>query len=100
MTDTERNEKFDKKKREVAIELLGIDPMSKEVQEAAKTVQAVEIRVTDPNWGKKNAVSWMERTRITDPMNNDIEGINRYDPKASDTRKTIAPDWLKGCKLA
>ena len=100
MTDAERNQKFDEKKRQVAIELLGIDPMSEDVKQKAKTVQDVEVRVTDPNWGKKNAVSWMERTRITDPMNNDIDGINRYDPKASDTRKSIGPDWFEGCKLA
>lgn len=100
MTDEERNQKFDDKKRRVCIELLGIDPASKEVIEASSKVAEPEVRVTDPLWGKKNAVSWMDRTRITDPMNNDIEGLNRYNPKASDTRTQIGPDFYAGWKLA
>ena len=100
MTDEERNQRFDAKKREVAIMLTGIDPWSKEVKDAAEDAWASEVRVIDPQWGKKNAVSWMERVRITEPMNNDIDGINRYDPKASDKRTSIEPDWLRGCRLA
>ena len=100
MTDEERNQKFNDKKRRVAIELLGIDPLSKEVLEASSKVSEPEVRVTDPLWGKKNAKSWMERERFTDPMNNDIEGLNRYDPKASDRRTQIGPDPYAGLKLA
>ena len=100
MTDEERNKKFDAKKREVAILLTGVDPFSEKAKVAEEEAWAPEVRVTDPLWGKKNALSWMERERITDPMNNDIEGLNRYDPKASDTRTSIEPDWLRGCKLA
>lgn len=99
MTDEERNKKFDAKKREVAIMLTGIDPFSAEVKAAEEEAWAPEVRVVDPLWGKKNVMSWMERERITHPMNNDIEGLNRYDPKASDKRTTIEPDWLAGCKV-
>ena len=100
MTDEERNKKFDDKKRRVCIELLGIDPMSKEVQERAAIASEVEVRTTDPLWGKKNATSWMERIRITNPMNNDIEGLNRYNPKASDKRTRIGPNRYAGWTLA
>lgn len=100
MTDEERNKKFDAKKREIAIMLTGVDPFSEQAKAAEEKAWAPEVRVVDPLWGKKNAVSWMERERITDPMNNDIEGLNRYDPKASDTRTSVEPDWLSGCKLA
>jgi len=100
MTDEERNKKFDDKKRRLAIELLGIDPLSKEVAEAVSKIAEPEVRVTDPYWGKKSAVSWMDRPRITNPMNNDIEGLNRYDPKASDHRTQIGPDFYAGWTLA
>lgn len=100
MTDEERNQKFDDKKRRVAIELLGIDPLSKDVLEASNKIVEPEVRVVDPLWGKANAKSWMERKRITHPMNNDIEGLNRYDPNASDTRTQIGPDFYAGWKLA
>ena len=100
MTDEERVKLFDDKKRRVCIELTGIDPLSKETMNAAKVAMDVEVRVTDPMWGKKDAVSWMDRTRITDPMNNDIDGFNRYDPEASDTRTMIGPDPYEGWTLA
>lgn len=100
MTDEERNKKFDDKKRRVCIELLGVDPESKDVKNAAQQVEEPEVRVVDPLWGKKNAVSWMDRIRITDPMNNDIEGLNRYNPAASDTRTMIGPDPYAGWTLA
>lgn len=100
MTDEERNKMFDDKKRRVCIELTGIDPLSKEAKAREAIAADVEVRVTDSMWGKSNAVSWMDRTRITDPMNNDIEGFNRYDPSASDHRTMIGPDWYKDIKLA
>ena len=100
MTDEERNKKFDDKKRRVAIELLGIDPLSKEVLKASNKTSEPEVRVIDPLWGNKNAVSWMERVRFTNPMNNDIEGLNRYDPNASDKRTVIGSDFYPGWKLA
>ena len=100
MTDEERNNKFDEKKREVAIMLTGVDPFSKSAKAAEEEAWAPEVRVEDPLWGKKSAVSWMERERITDPMNNDIDGINKYDPKASDKRTAIEPDWTSSYKLA
>ena len=100
MTDEERNKKFDAKKREVAIMLTGVDPFSAKAKAAEEEAWAPEVRVTDPLWGKKNAVSWMERERITDPMNNDIDGLNRYDPKASDKRTIIGPDWSLSYTLA
>ena len=100
MTDEERNKKIDAKKREVAILLTGVDPFSAEAKVAEEEAWKPEVSVVDPLWGKKNAVSWMARVRITEPMNNDIDGINRYDPKASDRRTSIEPDWLRGCRLA
>ena len=48
MTDEERIKFFDDKKRRVCIELMGIDPLSKETMNAAKVAMDVEVRVTDP----------------------------------------------------
>lgn len=100
MTDKERDDMFEDKKRRVAIELTGVDPWSEEAKAASKEAWAPEVSVVDERWGKKDAKSWMERTRITDPMNNDIEGVNKFNFNGSDHRTSQVPDFWRGCKIA
>lgn len=99
MTDAERNQKFDEIKRRTAITLLGIDPESPECKAKANVALKSEVTVIDENWSKSNPVSWMDKVRITDPMNvNTDEDMNAYIAKKNASRREADP--YRGWKLA
>lgn len=82
MTDNERLEKINSIKNRVLTEIFGEDAMK-----ASSTIDYVEKRTIDKNWNTNK--SWMDQLRITNPMNNDYEGVGYYNKLLHDNNGVI-----------
>lgn len=78
MTDEERNAAIERIKHNTIAKLLG-----EEVANNVVDVPDVEYRTADKNWNSQK--SWMSQLRITNPMNNDMEGVGYYNQLLHDT---------------
>ena len=78
MTDEERNAAIERIKHNTIAKLLGEEVANNDVD-----VPDVEYRTTDKNWNSQK--SWMSQLRITNPMNNDMEGVGYYNQLLHDT---------------
>lgn len=78
MTDEERNAAIERIKQETIARILGEEAANNDVD-----VPDVEYRTIDKNWNSQK--SWMSQLRITDPMNNDMEGVGYYNQLLHDT---------------
>lgn len=81
MTDEERNAKIESIKQATIARLLGDDVAN------AAPVDEVEFRDIDKNWNSKKC--WMDYSRITNPMNNDMAGIAEFNKKMHDNKGVV-----------
>ena len=82
MTDAERIEKMNKTRDRLWTEIFGAD-----VVKASSSVPEVELRTTDKNWNTQR--SWMDRIRITSPMNSDMRSIGEINQQLHDNHGVI-----------
>ena len=78
MTDEERNAAIERIKHKTLVKIFGEEAANNTVD-----VPDVEYRTLDKNWNSQK--SWMSQLRITDPMNNDMEGVGYYNQLLHDT---------------